>query len=152
MENKPKRRIIVIDDEPLISTLMKEVIEEDQELEISDIVTKKEEFLRLAQQKRFDLALIDISVGGREAGMDLIKTLQEKGIKIPAIMLSAHDEIDYALKCLLIGARGYVNKNYICSDLIKGLKTVLGGDLFVSGDRGSYILNEFSRLKGASKP
>ena len=138
-----KKKIIVVDDEPLIPILMKEIIEEDQELEISQIATGKNEFLNLVEQNQFDIALIDISVGGREGGIELLQKMKNKGVNLPLVMLSAHDENYYALQCLQAGARGYINKKYICSDVIICLKQVLGGQLFVSGDKGTQIIKQY---------
>jgi len=138
-----KRRVIVVDDEPLISVLMKEIIEEDPGLEIAQMATGKNEFLNLISQNSYDAALIDISVAGREGGLEFLRTMKEKNIHLPSIMVSAHDELYYALKCLQAGARGYLNKRYICTDVIACLKTVLEGRLFVSGDKGEQILKQF---------
>jgi DNA-binding NarL/FixJ family response regulator len=64
---------------------------------------------------------------------------------MPLIMLSAHDEQHYALKCLKAGAKGYINKKYICTDVVRCLHRVLDGQLFVSGDKGESIVQEFKR-------
>jgi two-component system, NarL family, invasion response regulator UvrY len=140
-----KKKIIVIDDEPLIATLLKELIDEEEDLEVAQVATKKEEFLNFVLQNRYDIALIDISVGEREGGLDILQILKAKGIELPAITLSAHDELDYAAKCLKAGAKGYVNKNSICADLVRGVKEVLSGQLFVSGDKGEYILRQYKK-------
>ena len=131
-----KKRIIVLDDEPLIAILMKEIVEEDPELEIAQMTTEKNEFVDLVSQNSFDAAIIDISVGSREGGFELLQTMKNKTIELPLIILSAHDELYYALKCLQAGAMGYINKKYICTDVAKCLKEVLSGRLFVSGDKG----------------
>ena len=144
-----KKKIIVIDDEPLISTLMKEIIEGEKDLEIAEIATQKEDFLNLLKQSDFDAALIDISVGGREEGLNLLEAVKTQGL--PAIVISAHDEVDYAYKCLAAGARGYLNKNCIFSDLVPALKMVLAGQLFVSGPHGPYILSEYSKTQKVEK-
>jgi two-component system, NarL family, response regulator NreC len=141
-----KKRIIVVDDEPLIPVLMKEIIEEDQDLELAQIATGKDEFLNLVGQNSFDAALIDISLGGREGGIELLQMMKNKGIDLPLIMLSAHDELLYALKCLQAGAKGYINKKYICTDVIICLKEILVGHLYVSGDKGEYILKQYKKL------
>ncbi len=141
-----KKKIIVIDDEPLIATLLKELIEDEPDMEVAQVATRKEEFLGMVTQDVFDIALIDISVGGREGGLELLQILKMKGIKLPAITLSAHDEADYGIKCLQAGARGYVNKNSICADLVRGVREVLGGQLFISGDKGVYILRQYKKL------
>jgi DNA-binding NarL/FixJ family response regulator len=144
-----KKRIIVIDDEPLISTLIKEMIAGDQEIEISEIVTHKKEFLDLVFHHPFDAALIDISVEGREGGLDILNILRLQKTQLPSIILSAYDEIDYALKCLQLGAKGYLNKRYICMNLKTAFQEVFDGNLFVSGDYGKYIVNQY-RSNGGS--
>jgi len=140
-----KKRIIVLDDEPLIAILMKEIIEEDPELEIGQITSKKTEFLSAIETVCFDAAIVDISVGGREGGIELLESTKGKSVPPPFIMLSAHDEIHYALKCLQAGARAYINKRYICTDIVTCVKKVLDGQLFVSGDRGESILRQYSK-------
>ncbi len=145
-----KRKIIIIDDEPLIPALMKEIIEESKEMEIAAVAGQKDEFMGLVSTGRFDAALIDISVDGqREGGLNILQTLKDKEMGIPAIILSAHNETDYALKCLQYGAKGYVCKNYICTDLVRALKEVLHGNFFISGSKGPYILNKFKAAKGS---
>jgi DNA-binding NarL/FixJ family response regulator len=143
-----KKKIIVIDDEPLIATLMKELVDEDPALEISKITTTKEEFLNAITQEIFDIALIDISVGGREGGIEILRYIKNKNMSMPVIVLSAHDERLYALECLKAGAKGYISKECICAQVITGLKEVLDGNLFVSGDRGKSIVEQYKKLKG----
>jgi len=145
-----KKRIIILDDEPLVSILLKEIIEEGQELEVSQITTDRDEFLGLVGANDFDAAVIDISIGGfREGGIELLHTMKNMENDLPLIMLSAHDELFYALRCLQAGAKGYINKKYICTDIVRCLKTVLGGHLFVSGDRGESILRQFMGLESS---
>ena len=141
-----KKKIIIIDDNPLILSLVKEIIEEEHELEISHMTTEKNEFLNLVLQDSFDVALIDISVGGKNGGIELLQILKDKGINLPSIMFSAHSELDYALKCFQAGAKGYISKNYVCTDLITGLKEVLNGNSFISGEKGKKILNEYQKF------
>jgi len=140
-----KKKILVVDDEPMIASLLKELIDEDPELQVAQVATRKSEFVDFVAQNIYDIALIDISVGEREGGLEMLQHLKDKGIELPAITLSAHDEMDYAAKCLKAGAKGYVNKNSICADLIRGIKEVLAGNLFISGDKGEYLLRQYKK-------
>jgi two-component system invasion response regulator UvrY len=140
-----KKKIIVVDDEPLIATLLKELIEDEPDLEVAQVATRKNDFLSFVEKDGYDIALVDISVGEREGGLDLLQTLKNRGINLPAITLSAHDEADYAARCLKAGARGYVSKNSITADLIRGIKEVLAGRLFVSGSKGEHILRQYMK-------
>ncbi len=140
-----KRRIIIIDDEPLISGLIKELIEEEPDLEVAQVARSKEEFFEKILQDKFDLALVDISLGERQGGFDLLREFKGQGIELPAIMLSAHSEKDYALKCLNNGAKGYINKMHILSDLVNASREILNGGFFVSSNEGDTILKEYRK-------
>jgi two-component system invasion response regulator UvrY len=148
----PKRKIIIVDDEPMMSNLLKKLFEDEPDLEVSEIAVNKNEFFQFIDNGKFDVALMDISIGEREGGMDILKTLRQRQSHLPVVILSAHDEEDYALRCLMIGANGYVNKNYICSELIQGINEVLNGNNFVSGYKGAYILKEFKRSSEKPSP
>jgi DNA-binding NarL/FixJ family response regulator len=137
------KKIIILDDEPLISALVKELLEEDKDLEVNQTVDNQKDFLELVENQAFDAALIDISVGGREGGMEILKVLKMKRIALPCLMLSAHDERGYALRCLQAGAQGFISKSNVCLDLIRGLKEVLKGNCFVSGDKGESIVQQY---------
>ncbi len=141
-----KKKIIAIDDEPLIAVLMKEIIEEDSELEVAQIATEKNEFVYFVENGSFDAGIVDISVGGREGGLELLQIIKDKALQIPLIMLSAHDELLYAPKCLQAGARGYINKKHICTDIGPCLKQVFDGHYFVSGDKGDFIVKEYLKF------
>ncbi len=140
-----KKRLLIIDDEPLIPNLLKEIIEADQDLEIAGVATRKTEFLAMIWKEAFDALLIDLSIEEREGGLKLLSALQKEKIVIPSIVFSAHDEQDYALKCLKFGAKGYISKNSLVPDLIRGVKEVLNGNLFVSGESGKYILDQYKQ-------
>jgi two-component system invasion response regulator UvrY len=138
-----EKRIIVIDNEPLLADLIKEMLNEEEGFKVSQITATREDFLREIGENQFDIALVDISIGEREEGIDILRILRKLEIQLPAIAMSAHKEIDYGLKCLRAGAKGYLNKSEIVSSLTHALEEVCCGNLFVSGDAGNYILNQY---------
>src|ERR1044071_2219726 len=71
-----KKRIIIIDDEPLIPALIKEFLDEKDGYEISEVATTPESFLNSVKQNPFDVALIDISIREREGGIELLRVLK----------------------------------------------------------------------------
>lgn len=138
-----EKRIVIVDNEPLFPDLIKEMIDKEEGFKVSQITKTREAFLKVLEQDSFDVALIDISIREREDGIGILQILKKHKAQLPSIVLSAHSEIDYAFKCLQAGARGYVNKAEIHSTLISALKEVCCGHLFVSGERGIDILNQY---------
>jgi DNA-binding NarL/FixJ family response regulator len=140
-----KKRIIIFDDEALILSMIKEIIEEDESLEVAAGASDANQFLQFVSKHPFDLGLVDISIGGNEGGLEILKILKDRNITFPIIMLSAHDEIDYALKCLREGAYGYINKCQIVPQLLQGIHDVLNGNHFISSSNGRYLLDQFRK-------
>ena len=48
------------------------------------------------------------------------------------VVLSQHDETLYAERALRAGARGYVMKQESSEDILNAIRTVMGGDLYLS--------------------
>jgi DNA-binding NarL/FixJ family response regulator len=141
----PKKKIIIVDDDLLVPMLIKEMVDEEEDLEIAEMAATKDGFLSLISKMSFDAALIDLSMRDNEGGLGMLQAIKDRHIKLPVIILSAHDENTYAAKCLEMGAVGYVNKMHICNDLVNALKTVLSGGLFVSGTNGESILKQYTK-------
>jgi DNA-binding NarL/FixJ family response regulator len=141
-----KRKIIILDDEPLIPALIKDLIEEEPALEISEVVDNQADFFNRVQQDHFDVALIDVSLGkeGR-GGMEVLRRLKEEQVNLPVIMLSAHDENEYGSMALQAGAKGYINKMHITTSLVKGCLKVIDNGFFVSGFNGDYLIERYKK-------
>ena len=83
-----------------------------------------------------DLALVDITLkasgGGGAAGLDLIKRLRRLEPAPRVLAVSMHDEVLYAQRALAAGAQGYIMKRSPDKELVRAVRRVLGGRLYVS--------------------
>jgi len=89
------------------------------------------EALEVIREKSPDIALIDISLRG-SSGLELIKNLKAQGLAVPVLVLSMHDEALYAERVLRAGARGYISKHEASSTLLKAIRHVLKGEVYLS--------------------
>jgi two-component system, NarL family, invasion response regulator UvrY len=64
----------------------------------------------LLRSIQFDFIILDISMPGR-GGVDILKDIRSKGLKVPVLILSMHPEEQYAVRVLKSGASGYLNKD-----------------------------------------
>jgi DNA-binding NarL/FixJ family response regulator len=142
------KKIIILDDEPTMPLLIKDLIDDEPGFEISEIVSSKNKFLDRVSKSPFDLAVIDVSLKKESlGGIELLSGFKKRGINLPVIILSAYEEIDFALKALQAGAQGYINKMHVTSDFLHACSEVVKGRLFVSGKHGNKILQEYQRTK-----
>ena len=76
--------------------------------------------------------LLDIALPGRD-GMDVLQALKKSWPQLPVLMLSTYPEKQYAVRCIKLGASGYLNKSAHPDDMIAAVRKVAGGGMYVTG-------------------
>ena len=104
------------------------------------------QFLTRAPQQ-VEIVLVDITLKGR-SGLELLKDMKAHGINIPALVLSMHDEWLYAERSLRAGARGYISKNVGYEDVIRAMRSVLRGEIYLEADLAMKILTGLFAARG----
>lgn len=78
-----------------------------------------------------DLVLLDIAMPGRD-GLDVLQNLRKRWPKLPVLMLSTYPEKQYAVRCIQLGAAGYLNKSADPDDMVAAVRKVAAGGVYVS--------------------
>jgi DNA-binding NarL/FixJ family response regulator len=78
-----------------------------------------------------DIVILDISMSVM-SGIEAARKIKRKGAKTKAIFLTVHEDPDFVRVALRAGARGYVVKSHMASDLIAAINSALEDKLFVS--------------------
>jgi DNA-binding NarL/FixJ family response regulator len=89
------------------------------------------EALAALEKQACDVALVDINLPGR-GGLELLQDLRELYPQMPAIVLSAYPERDYALRAFKLGASGYVSKQSAEGELLWAVRKALTGGRYVT--------------------
>jgi DNA-binding NarL/FixJ family response regulator len=77
-----------------------------------------------------DIVILDISMSVM-SGIEAARKIKRKGAKTKAIFLTVHEDPDFVRVALRAGARGYVVKSHMASDLIAAINAALEDKLFV---------------------
>lgn len=126
-----KKRILIVDDHPVVRAGLKQFIEEERDLEICGEAETAPAGLSKALELKPDLVILDIALK-EGSGLDLIKSLKTRDEESRILVISLHEESLYAERCIRAGARGYVMKSELAEKLIEGIRKVLAGHLMVS--------------------
>ena len=94
---------------------------------------------------------MDITLRGSN-GLDFLKDLKARGIEMPVLVLSMHDEAIYAERVLRAGARGYITKYEASSEVMAAIEQVLEGEVYLSREMTSRMLGRFAVGKRAADP
>lgn len=78
-----------------------------------------------------DLVLLDIAMPGRD-GLEVLQILRREHPKLPVLMLSTYPEKQYAVRCIRLGAGGYLNKSADPDDMVAAVRKVAAGGMYVT--------------------
>ncbi len=148
--DKDERRILIVDDHPVVRRGIREVLEAEKEWTVCCEAETGAEALRRIEEGAPDLALVDVSLAGR-SGLDLVKDIRRRFPQVAVLVLSVHDERIYAERALRAGAQGYVMKTETADTVVAAVRTLLRGEIYVSPAMQSTLLKRFSG-SGSSAP
>lgn len=139
-------KILILDDHPLFSHALKQVVQNIKEIQTIDIATNVNQALENFQNgKHYDLLLVDIGLPGLD-GFSFMKWLQTNFINAPVIVISASNDPTIAEQALKKGAKGFIHKSEDINIIIQGIKQVKQGHVFTS----NCSLQETSDLENQS--
>jgi len=75
--------------------------------------------------------LLDIAMPGRD-GLDVLQSLRREWPRLPVLMLSTYPERQYAVRCIKLGAAGYLNKSADADDMVAAVRKVAAGGVYVT--------------------
>jgi len=135
----PAARILVVDDHPIVRLGIRGMIGVDGGLSICGEAASADAALKMAEEARPDLAIVDLSLG-EGAGLDLVRRMHETMPDMPVLVLSMHDEALFAERVLRAGARGYIMKQQAIDGLVTAVRRVLSGQVYVSERMSQSLL------------
>lgn len=122
-------RILTIDDHEVVRDGIKGIFAPDA-AEFGE-ARSGIEALELVRRSDWDVAVLDISLGGR-SGLEVLKEIKELRPRLPVLMLSMHAEEQYAVRAFKAGAAGYISKSSSRDELRAAILKVISGGRYVS--------------------
>jgi len=142
-EKAKKKRVVIVEDHPMVSEHLAQIINKEDDLEVSGEADNIQQAMRIIRDLRPDLAIVDITLNGA-SGLELIKGLKMLSINTPVLVLSMHDESLYAERALRAGAKGYITKHRSSQEVLAAVRRVLSGEIYLSEKMVSNVLHKFA--------
>ena len=130
-------RILLCDDHRIVREGIKQMLAEAPDIQVVAEATTGSQALAQAQAlmstpgSTLDLVLLDIAMPERD-GLDVLQVLRQTWPALPVLMLSTYPENQYAVRCIKLGAAGYLNKSADPDDMIAAVRKAAGGGLVVT--------------------
>ena len=125
------KRFLIVDDHEIVRKGVKQVLADAfPGAHIGEAASSEAASAALAGGE-WDLVLLDINIPGR-GGLELLEEAKSRRPAQPVLMLSAYPEEEFALRCLRLGASGYLTKSSASDELVAAMRKVLGGGKYVT--------------------
>lgn len=130
---------------------LRAVIAREPDLMVCGEAANANQALEAVQKLAPDLALVDVTLPGGKSGLELVKDLKAMRPDLKILALSMHDEAHYAERMLRAGAGGYITKHQPSEELIKAIRRVLDGHVYVSTEFSENVLRRLSGQPQANR-
>lgn len=124
-------KIFIIEDHEVFRLGLKELINQEPDLVVCGETDTMAGARSVIGEQDPDMVILDLTLKDGN-GIDFIKDMQRLDRRVPVLVLSMHDESLYAERSLNAGARGYVMKQETADIIIRAIRHILRGNIYVS--------------------
>lgn len=125
-----KLRIFLADDHPIVRQGIRSLIETQGDMTVVGEAADGQAALDAIVQRRPDIALLDISLPGM-SGIELAQRLKEELPQVKTLALTLHEGSTFLRQFMQAGGSGYVLKRSLTDELLRAIRTVAAGGIFV---------------------
>jgi len=124
-------RLVIADDHTIVREGLRQLLGGSGGFEIVGEARDGAETMQRVRELEFDVLLLDMSMPGR-AGMDLIRQVRAERPRLRILVLSMHQEHQYAIRAIRAGASGYLTKESASRELATALRKVASGGAYIT--------------------
>ena len=114
-------KLLVVEDDKTVGQYVKRGLEEQQY--IADWVDDGAEALKVASAAHYDLVILDLRLPGM-TGLEVLRTLRDRGLTMPILVLTAQDGVEFKVDALRAGADDYVTKPFAFEELLARIEAL----------------------------
>lgn len=126
-----KLKVLLADDHAIIRDGLKQILADTDDLVVAGEAANGLELMQRVRENDWDVLVLDISMPGR-SGLELIHMIKDEKPELPILVLSMHNEEQYAVRALQAGALGYLTKESDGELLVAAIRRVANGGVYIS--------------------
>ena len=124
-------RVLVADDHSIVREGLKRILAGQEDIAIAGEAVDGHQVMERVREGGFDVLVLDMSMPGK-SGVELIKQVKDESARLPVLVLTMHEEAQYAVRAIRAGAQGYLTKESAPGQLVEAIRRVAAGRVFIS--------------------
>jgi DNA-binding NarL/FixJ family response regulator len=135
-------KILLADDHTIVRQGLKLILAAHSDLEVVGEAANGREAVELAASLKPDIVLMDVAMPELN-GIEATRRIVQAAPRLRVLVLSMHKEAVYVREILKAGARGYILKDAIDTELVNAVRSVARGDGYISPAVSGALLNDY---------
>jgi len=132
-------RILCIDDHQVVRDGVRRIFDGKKiPIELGE-ASSAAEAIPIVSRQDWDIALLDISLGGK-SGLDVLREIRNLCPRLPVLIFSMHSEEAYARRAINAGAQGYITKGSSSEELFAAITKIAKGGRYITPSLAEKIV------------
>jgi two-component system nitrate/nitrite response regulator NarL len=141
--NRDYIRIAIADDHPILRDGLRELLALEEDFKVVAEARDGQEVLEILEKEEPDILLLDLKMPGLD-GLSILQRLQAQGTRTKVIVLTASDIESEYVQAMKFGASGIVLKQAPTELLIKSIRKVHGGEIWLDSRTTAAVMKHFA--------
>lgn len=131
-------KVILVDDHKIVRTGLRRILEGSKEIEVIGEAENGQDAIEKVRKQKPDVLVLDISMPDID-GLEVIEQIHSYHKKLPILILTMHEENQYAVRAIHEGAMGYLTKRSAPEQLIAAIKKVYAGKRYITEEAADLL-------------
>ena len=141
-------RVVIADDHTIVREGLAQLLAAAGDFEIVAEAVDGHEVLACVRGVDIDVLVLDMSMPGK-SGMELIRQVKAEKPKLRIVVLTMHQENQYAVRAIKAGASGYLTKDSATAQLVHAIRKVAAGGAYISAEVAEQLAHLAHGANGA---
>jgi DNA-binding NarL/FixJ family response regulator len=142
-------RIVLADDHTIVREGLKQILAGAPDFQVAGEARDGHEVMARVRELDFDVLLLDMSMPGK-SGIELIRQVHAERPRLKILVLSMHEEHQYAVRAIRAGASGYLTKESASGLLVEAIRKVASGGAYITAEVAQQLA--LDAMPGAQGP
>ncbi len=143
-KSKSTIRIVIADDHPIFRDGLRKLLDNEEDMQIVGEVSNGNECTAMVTKLKPDILLLDLRMPEKD-GLNLLEEMNFDSLSTRVIVLTATEDDRDVVRAMRLGARGVVLKQSATDLLIKSIRKVFGGEIWLDKRMTGEVMKAFSK-------
>jgi DNA-binding NarL/FixJ family response regulator len=143
--------ILLVDDHPVFRQGLRHLLEKEKDLEVVGEAGDGQESIGKVRELSPDIVVVDINMPNLD-GIEATRQILSESPDTRVVALSVHSSKRFVRDMFQAGAAGYILKESIPEEMIKGIRAVLAGNVYLSQSISDVVVSDYKKLLSVTGP